>query len=127
MERRQPDHDVGQFGRIGREVGPQRGHVRQLPGLKRGGKFVGQFALAAPLVGERQQIDHEATGLPLRQPGQEHLEGAPVGVTGKELVSIDQAEQRHRLLAQRMDDMAVVHDLVMLAGLGTGPTAPAGS
>ena len=50
------DLDVRQCGGIGREVGPQSSHVRQLPGLQSGGKLVGQFALAAALMGEREQI-----------------------------------------------------------------------
>ena len=66
IERHQPDHDVGQFGRIGREVGPQRRHVRQLPSLKSGGKFVGQFALAAALV--RELGGDQAQGYPIARP-----------------------------------------------------------
>ena len=39
----------------------------------------------------------------------------PVSLARKELVAIDKVEQRHRLAAQRMDDMPIVDDLVVLA------------
>lgn len=71
IERHEVDLDLRQCGGIGREVGPQSGHVRQLPGLQSGGKLVGQFALAAALMGEREQIRHDAAGLALRHANQE--------------------------------------------------------
>ena len=85
------------------------------PACRVGGELIGQFALAAALVGQGQQLDHDAAGLPLRQPFQEGIEGSPIGLAREELVAIDEVEQRHRLAAQRMDDMPIVDDLVVLA------------
>src|SRR6478735_7847515 len=48
-------------------------------------------------------------------------EGSPVSVAWKQLIAIDEAEQRHRLPAQRMDDMAIVNHLVVLAGSMRAP------
>ena len=122
IERSKVHDDVGQRGGIGREAGPQSGHVGQAAGLEIGGQLIGQLGLAAALVGQGEKIDHDAAGLPLRQPLQEHVEGSPIGLAREQLVAIDQVEQRHRLAAQRMDDMAVVDDLVVLA---VGMRAPA--
>ena len=52
----------------------------------------------------------------------EHVEGSPIGLARKEPVAIDEVQQRHRLATQRMDDMAIVDDLVVLAGW-RGPPA----
>ena len=45
----------------------------------------------------------------------QRLEGALVGRTREELVAVDQVEQRHRLAAQGVDDVAVVDDVTALA------------
>src|SRR4029077_16067280 len=50
-----------------------------------------------------------------REAHQERVEGSPVSVAWKQLIAVDEAEQRHRLPAQRMDDMAIVNHLVVLA------------
>ena len=42
--------------------------------------------------------------------GEKRLECAVVSAAPKQLIAIDQLEQRHRLLAQRMDDVMVVDD-----------------
>ncbi len=47
--------------------------------------------------------------------GQQRLEGAGIGSAREQLIAIDQIEQRHRLLAQRMDDVMIVDDVAMLA------------
>ena len=46
----------------------------------------------------------------------------PVGLARKQLVAIDKVEQNYRLAAQRVDDMPIVDDLVVLAQ-GVGPPA----
>ena len=51
-------------------------------------------------MGQGEEIDHEAAGLPVRQTQKESVEGAPVGLAGKELVAVNEVQQRHRLLAQ---------------------------
>ena len=75
---------------------------------------------------ERQQADHGAAGLLLALLGQQRLEGAGISAAREQLIAIDQIEQRHRLLAQRMDDVMIVDDVAVLAaGLGR-PTTPQG-
>ena len=77
-------------------------------------------------MGQRQQPDHGAAGAlvavarraaPRRRAGRRARE---------QLVAIDQIEQRHRLAAQRMDDVPVVDDVAVLA-VGTRPAARAAS
>ena len=69
-----------------------------------------------------KKFDHDAAGLPFRQLFKQSIEGLPVCLARKEPVTIDKVEQRHRLAAQRMDDMPVIDDLVVLAR-GMGPPA----
>ena len=107
--------DEGNASRIRREAGAQGRDVGQAAGLRDRPPGSGQLGLAAALVGERQQVDHDPAGLPLRQGFPERLEGAPVGLAREELVAVDEVEQRHRLAAQRVDDVTVVDDLVVPA------------
>ena len=65
-------------------------------------------------MGHGQKIDHDAARLSFGQLFEQGIEGLPVGLAGKELVAIDKAEQRHRLAAQRVDDMPIVDDLIGL-------------
>lgn len=74
---------------------------------------------------ERQKADHDAASGPLAQSGEQGVERQGVGTAGEELVAIDQVEQRHRLAAQGMDDMAIVDDMAMFA-IGLWPPAPQG-
>ena len=87
-----------------------------MPTIETGGQLIGQFALASALMCHGEQFDHDAAGLPFGQTLHEMVEGSPIGFTRKELVTVDEVHQRHGLLAQGVDDMAVVDDLVMLAG-----------
>src|SRR4051794_12627314 len=45
----------------------------------------------------------------------ERLEGVPIGLSREELVPVDEVEERHRLAAQRVDDVTVVDDLIVSA------------
>ncbi|MDE3175129.1 MAG: hypothetical protein KGM15_03345 [Pseudomonadota bacterium] len=56
---------------------------------------------------------------------QQRLEGSGIGPPRKQLVAINQFEQRHRLAAQRMDHMPIVDDMAMLA-VGPGAAASQG-
>ena len=67
IERSEAHDNVGQPGGIGREAIPQGGHVGQLLCLQTDGELIGQFALAATLVGHGEKLDHDAAGLPFRQ------------------------------------------------------------
>jgi hypothetical protein len=44
----------------------------------------------------------------------------------EQLIAIDQIEERHRLAAQRMDDVMVVDHMAMLAAALRRPAAPQG-
>ena len=48
-------------------------------------------------------------------PASKRVEGQGIGAPGKELIAIDEIEQRHRLAAQGMDHMAIVDDMAMFA------------
>ena len=117
-------HDnVGQPRGIWCEPAPQGGDLWQLFVLQTGGELIGQFALATSLMGHGQKFDHDAAGLPFRQLFKQGIEGLPVGLAWEELVAIDKVEQRHRLAAQRMDDMPIIDDLVVLARGGPARAA----
>src|SRR6202049_5408240 len=74
---------------------------------------------------ERQKPDHGAAGCSLAKFGEQGFESKGVGAAGKELVTIDQIEQRHRLATQGMNDMAIVDDMAMFAVWQRSP-APQG-
>ena len=71
VERDEVDDHVRHARRIGREVGADGGHVGQPPGLQIGGETIGEFGLAPRVVGQGEQVDHDATGLLFGQPLQE--------------------------------------------------------
>jgi hypothetical protein len=64
---------------------------------------------------ERQETYHGAASLLLALSRQQRLEGARVSAMREQLIAIDQIEERHRLAAQRMDDVMVVDHMAMLA------------
>ena len=115
VERDEVDDDVRHARRIGREVGAEGGDVGQPAGLQIGGEKIGEFGLAAAVVGQGEQVDHDAAGLLLGQPLQEGVEGSAIGLAREQLVAIDEVQQRHRLAAERVDHMPIVDDLVVLA------------
>ena len=82
----------------------------------------GEFGLATPVVREGQEFDHQLACGFFARLLQHPVEGQPVGVTGKELVAVNEVQQRHRLAAQRVDDVAIIDDVTMLAR-GGGPPA----
>ena len=69
-------------------------------------------------IPDRLQLAGRSLGQLLAQ----ELERSAVGLPGEELVAVDQAEQRHGLAPQRMDDVVVVDDMAVLA---VGTTAAA--
>ncbi len=74
---------------------------------------VAQLALAATLMGQRQEFDGDLAGDLLGQLGDQRFEGAPVGRAREELVAIDEVQECQGLSTQRVDDMAVVDHLVV--------------
>lgn len=73
--------------------------VREDAVVERGLQRNGEFRLAGTFVGERQKADHDAAGWPLADTSEQGVERKGIGAAGKELVAIDQIEQRHRLAA----------------------------
>ena len=72
-------------------------------------------ASQAAIVRQRQQFDRDLARPLVAHLGAQRLEGFAIGRTREQLVAVDQIGQRHRLLAQRMDDMPVVDDVAALA------------
>ncbi len=100
----------------GAKRAPQAVDVGQPASVEIGGEHIGEFGLAAAFVRQREQLDHDAAGRrspSLRRAARSKVRA--IGVARKELVAIDQVEQRHRLAAQRMDDVPVVDDMAVLA------------
>src|SRR4051812_50051116 len=59
-------------------------------------------------MGKGQQADHGAAGGARITGGKQVLPGGAVGGAREQRVTIDQVEQRHRLAAQAVDDVAGV-------------------
>lgn len=51
-------------------------------------------------MSQGEKVDHGATGLPLRQVLKKYVEGSSIRRALKELVAIDEVEQRHRFAVQ---------------------------
>lgn len=83
-----------------------------------------EFAFAGAVMSERKQADHCSAGLLLALLGQQRLEGTGISVAREQLIAIDQIEQRHRLLAQGVDDVMIVDYVAVLAAPLRRPTAP---
>ena len=111
--RRRPDRARSGAARPDRAAGRRRDPDR---------RALGEFGLAGPLVGQGQQADHGAAGASGGQLGGSASKARAIGRPGEELVAVDQVEQRHRLAAQRVDDVPVVDDMAVLAA-GDGPAA----
>ena len=71
---------------------------------------------------EGKQIDHQPAGGPFGELFEQPVEGLSIGVAREQLGAVDQAEQRHRLLAQGVDDVVIIDDMTVLA-VGIGPAA----
>ena len=125
-ERRQHDGNIRDGDAIWLEALAQSIEVRQLAGIESGLDRIGEFGLTGAVMGERQQAHHGAAGELVALAGEQRLEGARVGTAWEQLIAIDQVEKRHRLPAQRMDDVAVVDDVSMFAAALRRPTAPQG-
>jgi hypothetical protein len=57
----------------------------------------------------------DPAGQTVGQTGAQGLEGAGVGRPGEQHVAVDQAEQRHRLAPQRVDDVPIIDDVAVAA------------
>src|SRR5690606_42056584 len=88
--------------------------------------MIGEFALATASMGHGQQLDHGAAGLALRQLVEKSLKSSAKRLSRKQLVAIDQVEQRHGLASQRVDNMTIVDHLIVLACARGMPTIKGG-
>ena len=79
------------------------------------------FGFAAAVVGQRQEINHQAARRLFRKLFEQPIKCQPIGLAREQLLAIDEMEQRHRFAPQGMDDMAIVDDMAVLAG-GGAPT-----
>ena len=119
----QRDDDKGQGGVLRTEAFDQRREVGKDAFVEIGLQREGEFGLAGAFMRERENPDHGAASGPLTETREQGLERQGEGSAREELVAIDQVEQRHRLAAQRMDDVPIVDDMAMFAAR-LGPTAP---
>jgi hypothetical protein len=90
-------------------------HFRELASLKEFGKETGEIRLTAAIVGQSEKLGHHSAGLFFWPPLQQSLKGVAVGVAWKEAITIDEVQERHRLAAERADDVMIVDDLIVLA------------
>src|SRR5271163_227547 len=109
----------------GTEAFDHRRKVRQDALVEIGLQREREFGLAAALVRERKNPHHDAAGRPLTETREQGLERQSEHPAREELVAIDQVEQRHRLAAQRMDDVTIIDDMAMSAAR-LGAAAPQG-
>lgn len=80
--------------------------------------FSSSSYLTGLIMGEPEQPDHEAAGRSGGQLGLERLPAAAVFRAREELVAPYEVGQRTRLLAEAVDDVAIVDDM----GMGATPT-----
>ena len=115
-QRREMDDDVGKGRGIRREAGAQRRRCRAAgPAARSAASSGGEFGLAAALMGERQEIDHQPAGRLFWDLFEQPVEGLAIGVAREELVAVDEIEQRHGFAPQGVDHMAIIDDMGVLA------------
>ena len=112
------DGDIGRLGWRPPEAFLQGMQVRQGAGIEDGGQGLGKLGLTGLIMGEPEQPDHEAAGRSGGQLGLERLPAAAVFRAREELVAPYEVGQRPRLLAEAVDDVAIVDDM----GMGATPT-----
>src|SRR3984893_8210990 len=95
MERPHLDGEVGNGGWIRREAPAERVEIGQSSGIEFGVDGLGELGFAGTIMREPHQADGGAGGLLFAITGQQCFEGAPVGATREELLTIDQIEQGH--------------------------------
>ena len=117
--------DIGRGCARSLEAFGQDFEVRQATGGEVGFDGERQLRLAGALMSKREQADHGAAGAAFAVLRQQRLEGRGISPPRKQLVAIDQVQQRHRLAAQRMNHVPIVDDMAMLA-VRSGAAAPQG-
>jgi GNAT superfamily N-acetyltransferase len=110
-EWRHRNRDLWQRLGVGLEAGAEFGEIGNGVGIELGIDGGREIGLTAALVGQSQGSDDELAGSSLWQCGHGDVVEPTIGVAWEELVSVDQAGQRHGLGSQRVNDMAVVDDM----------------
>jgi hypothetical protein len=114
-ERREIDRDLRLRTRSWTKLLTQRRQIRQSAGVEFPVDRGGQLGFAAAFVRQGQQFDRDLAGPFVADLGAQGFERPRVSRTWKQLAAVDQVEQRHRLLAQRVDHMAVIDNMASLA------------
>src|SRR5277367_713466 len=114
---------VGQAASFGRKRSIIAARSGSTPMVEIGLQRQREFGLAGAFMREREKADHGATGRPLARAREQGLERQSERPAREELVAVDQIEQRHRLAAQRMDDVPIVDDMAVFAAQ-LGAAAP---
>src|SRR5436190_5879752 len=73
-----------------------------------------KFSFTGALMGERQQFDRYLACTLVTHFLMQYLEGSRIGRPRKQLIAVDQVEECHRLLAQRMDHVPIIDDMAAL-------------
>src|SRR3546814_7543326 len=92
---------------------------------QQGVQHASTLGLAGPLMCKAEQLDHRPARHPIGEPLGQPVEHAPIGLAREELVTVNEVQERHRLTPQRMDHMAIIDDMIMLA-FAVGATARQG-
>jgi hypothetical protein len=98
--------------------------LRKVALVESGAPGAGQFGLTRPVVSKHQQAHHDTASGSGRMGGNQRLPGAAIGDPGKELVSIDEVEERHGLAAQDMIDVQVVDHVAAAIAARAGGALP---
>src|SRR5271163_3779714 len=116
---------VGQATSFGRKSSIIAARSGRTPWSRSACSARASFGLAGAFMRERKNPHHDAAGRPLTETREQGLERQSEHPAREELVAIDQVEQRHRLAAQRMDDVTIIDDMAMSAAR-LGAAAPQG-
>ena len=93
-------------------------HDQAPTGIEIARQYVGKVSLKGRLVHERKQTDHRATCETDRHLVEETIEYPPILLAQEQLLAVDDADERHRLAAERVDHMAIIDHMAMLAIAG---------
>ena len=113
---REMDDDLGKCGGIGAKRARSAAMSGSWAAARSAVEQCREFGLAAALMGQRQKIDHQTARRLFRDLFEQPVKGQAIGVAGKQLVAIDEIEQRHGFAPQGVDHVAIVDDMGALAG-----------
>jgi hypothetical protein len=115
LQRSKPNVDVGQSRGVGCKSCAQAAEIGQFALTHNLFECLGKFGFTAAFMSEREKIDGDPAGLPFRQSIRQNVKYLPERLAWKELITIDEIFERHGLLAQGVNNVAVVDDLAAFA------------